>query len=292
MPSRPGQHQIGSRAATAVTAVWESTGAAVERITEDYGEDLLVQTCDKNGRMDAARIWVQVKGTKANAKMRQPARKVTVPVRNDLALRWARTADVVVLVYWDVEAATGWYAIPETQVDLVRLADTPDATTRITVLSNDRFDTASARHLALRARLEHATKIVQRCKGMIYLGYDTDDVKAEMITTLIQVMHDVGIADNNRVTPAFLKTLYRLWKFYEGEAGRDLSPAQMLERAALGAVLTMVADAAEQAQPQAGIEFQELLIGELVAVTMTVLRPKEGWPFRPAWEEEDPAQSR
>jgi hypothetical protein len=292
MPSRPDQHQIGSRAATAVTAIWESTGAAVEKITEDYGEDLLVQTCDRNGRMDASRVWVQVKGTKANAEMRQPGRKHTVPVRNDLALRWARTADVVVLVYWDLEASTGWYAIPATQVDLVRLADTPDATTRITVLSDDRFDTASAKHLALRARLEHATKIVQRCKGMIYLGYNTDDVKAEMVTTLVQVMHDVGIADNNRVTPAFLKTLHSHWKFYQGDAGRDMTPAQMFERAALTAVLAMVGDAAEQAQPQAGIEFQELLIGELVNATMTALRPKDGWPVQPAWEQEDPARPR
>jgi hypothetical protein len=143
--------------------------------------------------------------------------------------------------------------------------------------------------MALRARLEHATKIVQRRKDMINFGYDTDDVKAEMITTLTQVMYDVGITDNNRVSPAFRKTLYRLWKFYEGEAGRALSPVQRFENAALFAVLTVVADAAEQAQPQAGIEFQELLIGELAAATMTVLRPKEGWPVRPAWGEEDPA---
>jgi hypothetical protein len=158
MPRRPPQHQIGGQAATAVTAIWKSIGAAVEPVTEDYGEDLLVQTCDKNGRMDASRIWVQVKGTKSNARMHRPGRKVTVPVRNDLALRWAGTADVVVLVYWDVQAATGWYAIPGTQVDRVRLADSPNATTRIAVLSNDTFNPASAEHLALRARLEHATE--------------------------------------------------------------------------------------------------------------------------------------
>ncbi len=285
MPSRPVQHQIGSRAVTAVTDVWESIGAAVERIKEDYGEDLLVQTCDQHCRMDAARIWVQVKGTTSNATMHRPGRQVTVAVSNEQALRWAQTNDVVVLIYWDVQATSGWYAIPETQVDRVRLADTPASTTRITVLSDDTFNEASARHLALRSRLEHATKIVQRCKGMIHLGYESAEDKAELITTLTQVMHDVGIADGNRVTQAFLDTLQSHWEFYKGKPGRGMTAAEKFEYAALTAVLKMVLDAAEQAQPQAGILVQELLIDELVKVTMTALRPQEGWPVRLGWED-------
>jgi len=289
MPSRPLSHKVGDQAATAVTAIWQQIGAAVERIAVDYGEDLLVQPCDHRDQMDAARIWVQAKGTTTHPAMHQPGRHVTVPVPSALALRWAQTADVVVLVYWDVEAATGWYAIPEAQADRVRLADAaPRATTSITVLSDDAFTAASARHLALRARLEHATKIVQRCKGMIMMGYDAPEVRAELITTLTQVMQDVGIADGNQITATFLDALRSHWEFYQGDPGRDMSAAERFETAAQTAVMKMVLDAAEQAQPQAGIEFQELLIGELTTATMTALRPQQGWPVPLAWEEEDP----
>jgi hypothetical protein len=84
MPYRPIQHQISSKAVAKVCDIWSNTGAAVEEIQRDYGEDLLVQTC-LNEKLDASRIWVQVKGVQRAPGMRKPGGKAQIRIRADSA---------------------------------------------------------------------------------------------------------------------------------------------------------------------------------------------------------------
>lgn len=111
MPIRSEQHQIADKAVAKVKEVWTSIGATAEEVQKDYGEDLLVQTC-LNNKMDASRLWVQVKGVRSAPGTGKPNGRKTIRVRADLALRWARTADVLLLVLWDVENDQGWYCLP------------------------------------------------------------------------------------------------------------------------------------------------------------------------------------
>ena len=107
---------IADQATNAVAEVIGRSGHAVERVLNDYGEDLLVQTAHA-GRMDACRLWVQVKGTTTLDRFRvaDGGYRLTVPFRQ--ALRWLRTLDSVVVVLWDVSAGRGWFADPKEQVD-------------------------------------------------------------------------------------------------------------------------------------------------------------------------------
>lgn len=120
MPERPDEHKIGARAVAAVDKLLKERGFAVDQISEDYGEDLLVQT-DHEGRMDASRLWVQVKGTadverhRTSKKSKKERFSYSVPMGH--AMRWIRTIDLVIVVLWDVERDTGWYAVPRRQID-------------------------------------------------------------------------------------------------------------------------------------------------------------------------------
>jgi hypothetical protein len=62
MPKRDDKHIIGDKASLAVQRIIADAGFAVETISNDYGEDLLVQT-HHAGEIDASRLWFQVKGT-------------------------------------------------------------------------------------------------------------------------------------------------------------------------------------------------------------------------------------
>ena len=101
----------------AVAAVIADAGHAAERVVNDYGEDLLVQT-SYAGRMDASRLWFQVKGTASVDRYRLKRGGFSISVDLDHELRWSRSADLVVIVLWDVAENVGWYALPEAgQID-------------------------------------------------------------------------------------------------------------------------------------------------------------------------------
>jgi hypothetical protein len=110
VPKRPTQHVIADRAVAAVSTVIADAGFAVETVQSDYGEDLLVQT-SLNGEMDASRIWVQVKGTAQISKYCSADGSWTYSVSVEHSRRWRRTADMVLIVLWDVKQGHGRYAI-------------------------------------------------------------------------------------------------------------------------------------------------------------------------------------
>lgn len=199
MPHRPVQHQISDRAVSKVREVWTSTGAAVEEIRQDYGEDLLVQTC-LDGKMDSTRIWVQVKGVAKAPKMRANG-KTQVRVRADLALRWSRTADILVLVLWDIANDVGWYAIP-TRTELHgELAGLGHAMIALPIDSADRFNSESAQVIAWEARMEHLAGFVRNFRGMQEEDYDDNDPDKGLWATvaiteaIVEMMVNLNMVD-------------------------------------------------------------------------------------------------
>lgn len=119
MPERPGEHEIDERAVSAVRKAFEDNRFTVSEVSSDYGEGLLVQT-NHEGRMDASRLWVQVKGTddvRRHRHSKKSKRGFSLSVPLDTAMRWIRTIDLVIVVLWDVEREAGWYAVPRRQVD-------------------------------------------------------------------------------------------------------------------------------------------------------------------------------
>ncbi|MFF4041612.1 DUF4365 domain-containing protein [Streptomyces sp. NPDC001816] len=154
MPKRPIQHRIASLAVAGVRREWNRQGHAVDEIHEDYGEDLMVQICFE-GRLDPARIWVQVKGTEKDCSAK---RLPQISVKAKQVLRWARTADLVVVVLWDVSKDRGWFTLPQDQFDHVELSDRANGSVRLTFSPELPFDQAAVERLAWAARIEHANR--------------------------------------------------------------------------------------------------------------------------------------
>ncbi len=70
MPKRPHAHVVGDQATNEVAGVWIACGCACERVTSDYGEDLVVQPA-LHQRVDPFQIRVQVKGTSSLQRFRR-----------------------------------------------------------------------------------------------------------------------------------------------------------------------------------------------------------------------------
>ncbi|MGM9387208.1 DUF4365 domain-containing protein [Streptomyces antibioticus] len=151
---RPAQHRIASLAVAAVRREWNLQGHAVDEIHEDYGEDLLVQICHE-GRMDPARVWVQVKGTEKNC---SGGTLPSVRVKADQVLRWARTADLVIVVLWDVKNERGWFTVPQAQFDHIDLSNRTSRSVSLTFSRDAVFDQDVVAELCWAARIEHANR--------------------------------------------------------------------------------------------------------------------------------------
>ncbi|MFE6357745.1 DUF4365 domain-containing protein [Streptomyces rochei] len=164
---RPAQHKIASLAVAAVRREWNLQGHAVDEIHEDYGEDLLVQICH-DGRLDPARVWVQVKGTERDCSGRNLP---SVRVKADQVLRWARTADLVIVVLWNVKSERGWFIMPQEQFDHVELSNQSNSSISITFSKEIAFDQKAVTQLCWSARIEHANR------AMVYARSNLEEAR-------------------------------------------------------------------------------------------------------------------
>ncbi|MEU5263124.1 DUF4365 domain-containing protein [Amycolatopsis sp. NPDC021455] len=144
---------IGSKAAAAVSRIWLEIDAAVDEVRNDYGEDLLVQT-SLRGEVDPSRIWVQVKGRLHIDPDAFKRKSVRVPI--DRAIRWAYSAETVVVVLWDVSADRGWFTYPRMQVDPIELLLSDKQSVALKFEESAIFDQAAATSIAWEARIEHS----------------------------------------------------------------------------------------------------------------------------------------
>ncbi|MFF7613536.1 DUF4365 domain-containing protein [Streptomyces lavendulae] len=206
---RPIQHQIASCAVAAVRHQWNMQGHAVDEVKEDYGEDLLVQTC-LDGKVDASRIWVQVKGT--DRFRENPAASLPkIRVKAAQILRWSRSADLVVTVLWDVAHDRGWYVMPQGFFDPVELWSSKDRQVALTFQPDCIFHQQAVTELAWAARIEHANRGLQYARHNISeskemgLQVDLEFHKGVWWTLLFDFAATIGIIrpDDGQVDEAF-----------------------------------------------------------------------------------------
>ncbi|MET8611763.1 DUF4365 domain-containing protein [Streptomyces misionensis] len=227
MPKRTRQHQVASLAVAAVRHVWNSQGAAVDEIKEDYGEDLLVQTC-LDERMDPSRIWVQVKGTESIPL--DSNRLPTIYIDAEQVFRWARSADIVVAILWDIVRNVGWYSIPRDEFNPTELHKRRDGKFPLTFAINRPFNIEAAEHLAWSARLSHANRSIQSAEAFLRDARAVDEATDVMYfqgllaTLTSDLMIDIGImTPDGRFTDTFLFTLRRRIGISQHETPRDMA---------------------------------------------------------------------
>jgi hypothetical protein len=155
---RPKEHVTGLQALKAVSKVIRRAGYEPEEVANDYGEDLLVQTSRKD-RLDASRLWFQVKGT-GKIKHHRKNGKLRFQVTFDHAMRWIRSPDLVVIVLWDTVERVGWYAIPSEQVDVFEATNSGTKNVTLRFAEDDGFTEEAVDHLVWRSCLEHHRLLV------------------------------------------------------------------------------------------------------------------------------------
>lgn len=155
---RPKEHVTGLQALKAVSKVIRRAGYEPEEVANDYGEDLLVQTSRKD-RLDASRLWFQVKGT-GKIKHHRKNGRLRFQVRFDHAMRWIRSPDLVVIVLWDTVERVGWYAIPSEQLDVFEVTNSGTKNVTLRFAEDDGFTEEAVDHLVWRSCLEHHRLLV------------------------------------------------------------------------------------------------------------------------------------
>jgi hypothetical protein len=271
---RPIQHRVGDQATSAVAAIWSSTGAAVEHVQKDYGEDLLVQPCH-GGKMDPSRIWVQVKGTRSAS--RRPRKAY---VRNRTILRWARTTDLTVIVYWNVTHNAGWYAEISPSADLASLLESMDLRTAVTFHRENDFDAQAAELLALSASLAHADNellIRYAWRSQSSDPQDKQEADPAIAAITMSAMATVGIcrestnaAGSFHLTQEFVDTMARNFEERSSDAA---DTGEALLEAALQAVLEF-----------GRVAVRRQILEDMTITALTMLRPTDGWPMPVPWE--------
>jgi hypothetical protein len=273
VPKRGEQHRVDDQARTAVEKVLASGGLATEVVHKDYGEDLLVQI-SIDDHVQPARLWVQVKGTRDSSRISRRDGTYSVRVGTGHLLRWARSADPVLLVLWDVSRDCGWWARPKAQVDQFALYMGGHKTQAVRVSSEHELNTRAVRKLAWQFTLEHFTNLIvqadvsgQVAREMAEItGDESHDGGAEArgssvlafdVLRLLGVLGEGGVAED---------ALQKIRNAMGNLAQEGLSDGDaLLEQAAILCILGI-------ADERAGLGLPHLLLRSLTIALVRILR--------------------
>lgn len=197
---------MGEKARAAVSAVIANAGHAVETISNDYGEDLLVQTSHEQ-RMDSSRLWFQVKGTEDVPRHRLKSGVYSVAVGFEHALRWARSADLVVVVLWDVLREEGWYAIPGKQIDAwADLTSGTRSNLNLHFSPDNQFTPVAVDRLAWESRINHYRLLLLSARD---IEQEEEEGRSELrVAITMDLMQMLGMIEPAREPGKFRLTTY------------------------------------------------------------------------------------
>ena len=182
-------------------------GWACEVVHKDYGDDLLVQT-HYRGHVDHSKIWIQVKGTTSISRFQSKRYGYSIRVSLDHALKWARSADLVVVVLWEVGRDYGLWVLPKDCIDewTWRFLDTGCG--RLIFDDKSAFNKAQLNKIAWMARIFHYERLFYDATAgdVHHFRFETDEVlgkrehksKTPLIAfdflRLISVLNDSGLS--------------------------------------------------------------------------------------------------
>ncbi|MBW0114174.1 hypothetical protein [Pseudonocardia abyssalis] len=193
-PRKDANRQIGHLAEVSVMKVCALADYISSINNEDFGEDLLVQTCIEQ-EMDDSKIWIQVKGFKGTS-LRDSASPKAVAISNGHLARWVKSADLAVIVRWDVTNDCGWYLIPDGSDYSKRIPVDKSGTQTIKFDKRQAFDIPAVKILAWKTRFRHAMRNIATISHLKSLGEldgkETLDLQHELYDRLAQIAFDIG----------------------------------------------------------------------------------------------------
>lgn len=201
MPKRHDTHIVRDQATSKVQDICNQCGWANEVVHQDYGDDIHVQP-SLNGEIDHNHIWIQVKGTRDLVKNYYTSKHgFSMRVSYGHILKWVRSADLTIVVMWDVEKNWGLWSMPKYAVDAWDLRSLMNSRSRLVFQKDDRFDVQQLQKIGWRARVDHYFALISNTRSSE--RHDYDELSSRSATPLIALdfLRLIGV-----VNDTYLKT--------------------------------------------------------------------------------------
>lgn len=158
MTKIPQSHLLANRALLAVSGIFDSAGALTETISNDYGEDLLVQT-QLDGEADPFRLVIQVKGIRTRD---IASKSKSVRLKLSHLRRWVSHIEPVVLCIYDDRDKQVYAIVPKNRFSMWTLWSSSNRTQTVKISEKDIFNQATARSFIWETRIAHYSNMLSQ----------------------------------------------------------------------------------------------------------------------------------
>jgi hypothetical protein len=274
MPIRPDTHVVEDIALSAVIQICNRHGWATEVVHKDYGDDVLVQP-KLGDRIDQNRIWIQVKGTRDIQSFHSKRHGYSRRVSLDHALKWIRSADLTLVVLWDVEKNYGLWTIPKKQVNQWDLLSLENKKARLIFDETSRFCSEQMDKIGWIARVDHYTNLLAIAlmddREIVDSSGDLDILVTESSILLIAVdfLATTGIMDGDGISKLF-RELYENTIVSIRNLDKDMPENELREMALTVSILKKI-DALVESSGVSGV------LVEICFKIILLLYGSEGW---------------
>lgn len=275
MTSRPPEHVTGDSGELAVASIFTAAGSAVDFIHRDYGDDLLVQTT-LDGKVDASRLWVQVKSRKTTERLLARTGERRLRVSTEHALKWLRSADLAVVILWDTSRDAGWWCAPTEQLHEFVLRLNKPKTVALRFAEDRAFDTDAARLLSWHGRRHGIARALHAIDPDESVDFHFDDVGTMTVrptysVALIRALEDLRIITSDGIAVEFRRLVVAAYKLVR----LDHPGAPWADHIHLTVMMALLA----QAQEVTGEGLTRELLMELIPATIRALEVQDDFGF-------------
>lgn len=111
MPKRPRSHILEDLSRSKISEIFSSIGWTVEKLDQDYGEDLLVRIFE-NGEATPWSFFVQLKATdKIGSYTSSDGQEISYPITVGHAKHWDNFWEPVILIVFDAPSQTSYWGM-------------------------------------------------------------------------------------------------------------------------------------------------------------------------------------
>ena len=168
MPFLPRNHRVGHEGVIFVQGILSDAGAVSEVITNDYGEDILVQTQIKDVA-DNFSILIQVK---SSSKIKMRAGSFRKSFSAEHVRRWVSHLQPVLLCIYDQQEKKAYGLNPKEHYSLWQIATTDKENLPFKIGKDDIFDKYSASQFIWKCRIEYYYKLLSNIEYLLIGVHD------------------------------------------------------------------------------------------------------------------------
>lgn len=267
MPKIPSAHLKGNEAVSALVHRLGKIGILADKITSDYGEDLILQTHLKNNA-DSFNIRVQVKYVSLEKDSRG---RMAFRFSIDHLRRWVEHSDPILLCLYDKAAGRFFVIDPKAKFSIWQLAISKLKSIKIEFADEDAVDDSRLKALIWSIRIQYYSAMIARLESrFLYASLTKEEakrsnefVKNEIGTIIFDFLRVVEVLKHGKFDKHFLTGVSNVTRNFSKKGYADLG----LREAFMLSILARVDEVAEQGLPRNLMENSTELCGHFLRYT-------------------------